>query len=197
MVGQYGPEYAVSMLDIDGRAAVVLPDNVLFEGGAGEIIRQKLLQQVNLHTILRLPTGIFYAQGVNSNVLFFDKVGNNKGPATTDTWYFDYRTNIRHTPKKSPLKSTDLDDFVTAYQLIDRSRADQNWSEENPQGRWRNFSYEEIIKRDKVNLDITWLKDENLIDLDNLPQTDDLINDIINDIESALISFKTIRENIV
>jgi type I restriction enzyme M protein len=189
-------QHIVSMLSDNGRAAVVLPDNVLFEGGAGEVIRQKLLEKVNLHTVLRLPTGIFYAQGVNSNVLFFEKRKQNKTPATKEIWFYDYRTNVRHTPKKNPLTSKNLQNFIECYLAKDRNNTDQNYSEANQNGRWRAYSYNEIQKRDKVNFDITWLKDDNLIDLDNLPETEDLINDIIDDIESALISFKTIRENI-
>jgi len=189
-------QHIVSMLNDRGRAAVVLPDNVLFEGGAGEVIRQKLLGTVNLHTILRLPTGIFYAQGVNSNVLFFEKSKKSEIPATKEIWFYDYRTNVRHTPKKNPLTSNNLQEFIECYLAEDRKNTRQNWSEKHPTGRWRAYSYDEISKRDKINLDISWLKDDNLIDLDNLPETDDLINDIIEDIESALISFKTIRENL-
>lgn len=189
-------QHIVSMLNDSGRAAVVLPDNVLFEGGAGEVIRQKLLETVNLHTILRLPTGIFYAQGVNSNVLFFEKIKKSEIPATKEIWFYDYRTNVRHTPKKNPLTSHNLQEFIECYLDEDRKNTHQNWSEKRPTGRWRAYSYDEISKRDKINLDISWLKDDNLIDLDNLPETDDLINDIIEDIESALISFKTIRENL-
>ncbi|KAA5548819.1 type I restriction-modification system subunit M [Adhaeribacter rhizoryzae] len=181
-------QHIVTMLKDDGRAAVVLPDNVLFEGGAGETIRKKLLEETDLHTILRLPTGIFYAQGVKANVLFFDK-----GRKTKEIWFYDYRTNIRHTPKKNPLRSEHLFDFVKNYQPNNRV---ETWNAETEDGRWRKYSYEEIITRDKTNLDITWLKNENLIDLENLPEPDVLIDEIIENIESALASFRTIKENI-
>lgn len=179
-----------------GRAAVVLPDNVLFEGGAGEAIRKRLLDEVDLHTILRLPTGIFYAHGVKANVLFFDKKAKKRKPLTQDVWFYDYRTNVHHTLKKNPLQFEDLKDFVDCFKPSNRKSRMETWSEENPVGRWRKYSYREIITRDKANLDITWLKDSSLMDLDNLPDPDDLINDVIENIESALTNFKTIRDSI-
>ena len=188
-------QHIVNMLKEDGRAAVVLPDNVLFEGGAGEVIRKRLLEEVNLHTILRLPTGIFYAQGVKANVLFFDKEkSENK---TKEVWFYDYRSNIHHTPKKNPLLFENLQDFVKCYNPGNTHDRKETWSKENPSGRWRKFNIDEIIIRDKVNLDIFWLKNDNEIDLDNLPEPEDLINDIIENIESALNNFKTIREGLV
>jgi type I restriction enzyme M protein len=189
-------QHIVSMLDANGRAAVVLPDNVLFEGGAGESIRKKLLEETNLHTILRLPTGIFYAQGVKANVLFFEKPKKNGIPATKEIWYYDYRTNIHHSPKKNSLKSEHLKEFVEYYQPESIGKRKETWNKENEEGRWRKFTYNEIIARDKTNLDIFWLKDENLIDLENLPEPDTLIDEIIENIESALESFKTIRESL-
>jgi type I restriction enzyme M protein len=149
-----------------------------------------------LHTILRLPTGIFYAQGVKANVLFFETKKKTKTPSTKEVWFYDYRTNIHHTPKKDPLKFESLLDFVNSYNHSNRKKRKETWSEKNPTGRWRKFTYDEIIVRDKTNLDIFWLRDENLIDLDNLPEADDLINDIIENMESALQNFKTIRETI-
>lgn len=189
-------QHIVAMLDDNGRAAVVLPDNVLFEGGTGEVIRRKLLTETNLHTILRLPTGIFYAQGVKANVLFFNSGRKGKKPLTKDTWIYDYRTNIHHTLKKNPLQVENLKEFVAAFHSPDRSKVDAVWSEMNPNGRWKRYTLDEIASRDKANLDIFWLKDSNLIDLDNLPDSDELINDIIEDIESALTSFKTIKDSI-
>jgi len=190
-------QHIVSMLQPEeGRAAVVLPDNVLFEGGVGEIIRRKLLEKVELHTILRLPTGIFYAQGVNANVLFFNTKKEATKPTTKEIWFYDYRTNVHHTPKKNPLTYESLHDFVTCYNPKDISERKETWSEKNKTGRWRKYSYDEIISRDKSNLNVFWLKDDNLIDLENLPEPDDLINDIIENIESVLINFKTIRESI-
>ena len=190
-------QHIISMLDKNGRAAVVLPDNVLFEGGAGEIIRKRMLDELNLHTILRLPTGIFYAQGVKANVLFFEKGAKDEPVKTEEVWYYDYRTNIRHTPKKNPLKYTHLEDFVKCFNAGNIKKRKEVFHEENnPEGRWRKYSYENLIARDKTNLDITWLKDENLIDLENLPEPDTLIDEIIENIQSALDSFKTIKESL-
>ncbi len=186
-------QHIVSMLDKNGRAAVVLPDNVLFEGGAGEIIRKKMLEEVNLHTILRLPTGIFYAQGVKSNVLFFEKKQYSTKPSTKEVWFYDYRTNVHHTPKNNPISFGHLVDFVNCYS---QNKRKQTWNDKNLDGRWRKYSYEAIFERDKTNLDIFWLRDDNLIDLENLPKPEILINDIIENIESALVNFKTIRDSI-
>lgn len=190
-------QHIVTMLDAkNGRAAVVLPDNVLFEGGVGENIRRKLLENLNVHTILRLPTGIFYAQGVKANVLFFDTNKQTPEHATNDIWFYDYRTNIHHTPKKNPLQFEDLKDFVKCYNAVDILKRKETWSEENPTGRWRKYNYDEIINRDKTNLDVFWIKDSHTIDLENLPDPDELINEIIDNLESALQSFKSIRDNL-
>lgn len=138
-----------------GRAAVVLPDNVLFEGNAGETIRQELLKNFNLHTILRLPTGIFYAQGVKANVLFF-----TKGTPTKEVWYFDYRTGIKHTLATNPLQRHHLDEFVACYNTDDiTNRAETYNADTNPNGRWRRFDVEELLQRDKTSLDISWIKE--------------------------------------
>lgn len=189
-------QHIVAMLEEDGRAAVVLPDNVLFEGGAGEIIRKKLLEETNLHTVLRLPTGIFYAQGVKSNVLFFDKKKHREEIGTKEIWFYDYRTNIHHTPKNNPITFKHLSDFIKNYKICSEKEREESWSYDNPNGRWRKYSYEEIIERDKTNLDIFWLKDDNLIDLDNLPDPEVLIDDIIENIESALANFRTIKDSL-
>lgn len=189
-------QHIVSMLEEDGRAAVVLPDNVLFEGGAGEIIRKKLLEETNLHTILRLPTGIFYAQGVKSNVLFFKKKKQSEEMGTKEIWFYDYRTNVHHTPKNNPITFKHLSDFIKNYKVGSENEREGSWSVDNPDGRWRKYSYEEIIERDKTNLDIFWLKDDNLIDLNNLPNPEVLIDDIIENIESALANFRTIKDSL-
>jgi type I restriction enzyme M protein len=189
-------QHIVTMLDSNGRAAVVLPDNVLFEGGAGETVRKKLLNDTNLHTILRLPTGVFYAHGVKANVLFFEKDQNSRLPATKEIWYYDYRTNIRHSPKKSPLRYEHLGEFLKCYHPEDITKRKETWNKGNEEGRWRKFNYSELIGRDQTNLDIFWIKDDNLIDLENLPEPEILIDEIIENIESALTSFKTIKENI-
>jgi len=186
-----------TMLKTSGKAAVVLPDNVLFEGGAGETVRKRLLETTDLHTILRLPTGIFYAQGVKANVLFFDNKPAGKDPWTREVWIYDYRTNIRHTLKKSPLKFEDLNDFIKCYNPFNRQKRKETWHpENNPEGRWRKFTYNEIGSRDKTSLDITWLKDKSLADLDNLPDPDLLAGDIIDNLESAVESFKEIMLSI-
>lgn len=182
-----------TMLKTTGKAAVVLPDNVLFEGGVGETVRKKLLETTELHTILRLPTGIFYANGVKANVLFFDGKPSAKEPWTKDVWVYDYRTNIHHTLKKNPLRLEDLRDFINLYCPENRSLRKETYnSETNPEGNWRKFSYEEIIARDKTSLDITWLKDKSLADLDNLPDPDVLAFEIVENLESGLESFKAI-----
>jgi type I restriction enzyme M protein len=185
-------QHIMSMLNITGKAAVVLPDNVLFEGGVGEKVRQALLQKTDLHTILRLPTGIFYAHGVKANVLFFDGKPASKSPWTKEVWVYDYRTNIHHTLKKNPLKFEDLNDFITCYNPQNRHKRKETWSESHPEGRWRKFDYDEIIVRDKTSLDISWLKDSSLADLDNLPEPDVLAIEIIENLEAGLESFKAI-----
>lgn len=182
-----------SMLKTTGKAAVVVPDNVLFEGGAGEVIRKKLLENTNLHTILRLPTGIFYAQGVKANVLFFDNQPASPEPWTKEVWFYDYRTNIHHTLKRSPMRYEDLTDFITCYNPENTHARTETWHEENnPDGRWRKYSYEELIARDKTSLDIFWLRDKSLTDLDNLPEPDDLAEEIIENLEAGLNSFREV-----
>lgn len=192
-------QHIMSMLNTTGKAAVVLPDNVLFEGGVGEKVRQALLQKTDLHTILRLPTGIFYAHGVKANVLFFDGKQASKNPWTKEVWVYDYRTNIHHTLKKNPLKLDDLKDFILCYNTKNRHKRKETWSESympdnktGPEGRWRKFDYDDIIARDKTSLDISWLKDNSLADLDNLPDPDVLAAEIIENLEAGLDSFKTI-----
>lgn len=182
-----------SMLKTTGIAAVVIPDNVLFEGGAGETVRKKLLETADVHTILRLPTGIFYAQGVKANVVFFDNKPSSKSVWTKEIWVYDYRTNIHHTLKKNPLKPEDLREFITCYNPKNRNKRKEIYNAEtNPEGRWRKFTYEEIIARDKTSLDITWLKDKSLADLDNLPDPDALAEEIIENLEAGLASFQQI-----
>lgn len=181
-------QHIITILDDNGIAAVVLPDNVLFEGGAGEVIRKKVLEQVNLHTILRLPTGIFYANGVKANVLFFQK-----GSKTEEIWYYDYRTNINRTLKKNPLIFEDLKEFISLYHASNR---EETWNENNPEGRWRKFSVKDVISREKTNLDIFWLKDENYIDLKNLPEPEDIIDKIYQDLESILRAAQNIKDSL-
>ena len=154
-------QHILSMLKIGGSAAVVLPDNVLFEAGAGENIREHLLRTCDLHTILRLPTGVFYAKGVSANVLFFDKKPTSDTVHTKDVWIYDYRTGVKHTLKKNPLKEADLDDFVKCYCADDKTKRKETYDPtNNPNGRWRKFSYEENKDLLNANLDITWIEDE-------------------------------------
>ncbi len=182
-----------SMLKTTGLAAVVVPDNVLFEGGAGETVRKKLLETTDLHTILRLPTGIFYAQGVKVNVIFFDNKPASKSPWSKEIWVYDYRTNIHHTLKKNPLKLDDLKDFINCFHPANRHKRKETYHPDTkPEGRWRKFTYNEIIARDKTSLDITWLKDKSLADLDNLPDPDTLAAEIIENLEAGLASFREI-----
>ena len=148
-------QHMMVMLKDGGRAGIVLPDNVLFADGAGEILRKKLLKDFNLHTILRLPTGIFYANGVKANVLFFEK-----GCPTQETWYYDYRTGIKHTLATKPLKRSDLEDFVNCYCAGHLEGRKETWSPENPNGRWRKYHVNELLARDKTSLDISWIKDD-------------------------------------
>ncbi len=182
-----------SMLKTTGRAAVVVPDNVLFEGGAGETVRKKLLETTDFHTILRLPTGIFYANGVKANVIFFDNRPAQKAPCTKAVWIYDYRTNIHHTLKKKPLRLDDLQDFIRCFNADYPHKREETWNETtNPEGRWRKYGYDEILTRDKTSLDIFWLKDKSLADLDNLPDPEDLAAEIIDNIEAGLNNFKEV-----
>ncbi|MGH2639820.1 MAG: HsdM family class I SAM-dependent methyltransferase, partial [Rhabdochlamydiaceae bacterium] len=182
-----------TMLKTTGRAAIVVPDNVLFEGGAGETIRRKLLENTDLHTILRLPTGIFYANGVKANVIFFDNREASPSHWSKEVWYYDYRTNVHHTLKKQPMRFNDLQDFVQCYNPQNRHIRKESWDPEtNPEGRWRRFTYEELISRDKTSLDIFWLKDKSLTDLDNLPEPEILTSEIIKNLEAALANFKNV-----
>ncbi len=185
-------QHIKTLLNIPGRAAVVLPDNVLFEGGAGETIRRKLLHECDVHTLLRLPTGLFYAQGVKANVLFFDKKPASKTPWTRKLWIYDLRTNKHFTLKTSPLRREDLDEFVDLYNVANRNKRQATWSAENPDGRWRMYSYDELVARDKASLDIFWLKDDSLADSDNLPAPEVIAQEIVEDLQAALEQFKLI-----
>ena len=189
-------QHVRSILKINGRAAIVLPDNVLFEGGAGETIRKKLMQTCNLHTILRLPTGVFYAQGVKANVLFFGKKAASEEAATSKVWIYDLRTNMHFTLKENPLKLEDLKDFIDCYNAENIYERQETYSGDNPEGRWRCYDYKEILKRDKTNLDIFWLKDKTLEDLENLPEPDVLAQEIVENLESALNEFTSIQEDL-
>jgi type I restriction enzyme M protein len=182
-----------TMLKTTGRAAVVVPDNVLFEGGAGETIRRKLLQNTDLHTILRLPTGIFYAQGVKANVIFFDNRPASKDPQTSRVWFYDYRTNVHHTLKQKPMTYTHLKEFIACYNPANRHERSATWSEETPEGRWCSYSREELLARDKASLDVFWLKDSSMTDLDSLPEPDVLLEEILENLGAAMENFAAAR----
>ena len=183
-----------TMLKTTGRAAVVVPDNVLFEGGAGETVRRKLLENTDLHTILRLPTGIFYANGVKANVIFFDNREASQNPWTKEVWYYDYRTNVHHTLKKKTAALRGPGRFHQVLQPREPAQAQSRLGtpRHNPEGRWRKFTYEELKARDKTSLDVFWLKDKSLTDLDNLPEPDELAEEIIENLEAGLDSFREV-----
>lgn len=185
-------QHIITIMKATGKAAVVVPDNVLFEGGAGEIIRKKLLETTDLHTILRLPTGIFYKPGVKANVLFFDRKPAGPETQTKEVWIYDFRTNIHFTLKQHPMTDEDLADFIKCYNPDNRHKRTETWSEENPDGRWRKFKVDDIFARDKTSLDIFWIKDKSLADLDNLPDPDVLASDIIDNLQSAIDSFNAL-----
>jgi len=178
-------QHIMKILEQGGTAAVVMPDNVLFEGGAGETLRRRLLHAFRFHTLLRLPTGIFYKQGVKANVLFFEKVAGGERIATDALWVYDLRTNQRFTLRERPLKRADLDDFVACYRSRRRDRREDS-------ERFRRFGYEELAKRDKLNLDISWLKDDGHVDPDSLPPPDEVAAEIVENLELALEKFRSV-----
>lgn len=182
-------QHVKTLLKINGEAAIVIPDNVLFEGGAGETVRRKLLDDCDVHTLLRLPTGVFYAQGVKANVLFFDKKPASEKHWTEKLWIYDLRTNMHFTLKTNTLKFEDLKDFLRCYNPDNRHHRKET-------ERFRAFSYDELIKRDKVSLDIFWLKDESLEDSENLPAPDIIAKEIVENLESALEQFSDIQEEL-
>ncbi|MGA5217933.1 N-6 DNA methylase [Streptomyces cinereoruber] len=186
-------QHIFTLLDTDGRAAVVLPDNVLFEGGAGTTIREKLLRTCDVHTLLRLPkSGIFYANGVKANVLFFDKrkPTTDATPATTKMWVYDLRTNLHFTMKQNPLRREHLDEFVASYQP-GKPRSERVESE-----RFKAYTCDELLARDKVSLDLTFLKDESLTDAGSLPAPEILVQEIVDDLQAALAEFQAIGEGL-
>ncbi|WP_255170063.1 type I restriction-modification system subunit M [Natrononativus amylolyticus] len=183
-------QHVKTLLKIGGTAAVVVPDNVLFEGGAGETVRRKLLDQFDVHTMLRLPTGIFYAQGVKANVLFFDAKPAQADPWTDNLWIYDLRTNKHFTRKRDPLTFEDLTDFVDCYNPDNRHEREET-------ERFKSYSYEELMERDKVNLDIFWLKDDSLEDIEDLPEPEVLAADITENLEAALDQFSQIQTDLM
>ena len=182
-------QHVRSLLTINGRAAIVVPDNVLFEGGAGETVRRRLMDQCDVHTMLRLPTGIFYAGGVKANVLFFDRKPPRDTPWTQKLWIYDLRTNQSFTLKARALVRSDLDEFVTSYNPVNRQ-------ERTESERFRPFSYEELVARDKASLDIFWLRDDSLEDTDNLPPPEVIAQEIVEDLEAALAQFGEVASSL-
>ena len=172
-------QHVRTLLKVHGGAAIVVPDNVLFEGGAGETVRRRLLEECDVHTLLRLPTGVFYAQGVKANVLFFDRKPASETPWTKDLWIYDLRTNQRFTLKTNPLTRSHLDDFVACYNPEDRLQRQET-------DQFHRFSYDDLVKRDKANLDIFWLRDESMEDSANLPPPDQIAEEIVEDLRAAL-----------
>ena len=182
-------QHVKTLLKINGKAAIVVPDNVLFEGGAGETVRKKLLAECDVHTLLRLPTGVFYAQGVKANVLFFDRKPASEKPWTENLWIYDLRTNKHFTLKTNTLRLEDLEDFIRCYNA--KNRHNRKETEQ-----FKVFSYDDLLKRDKVSLDIFWLKDDSLEDSENLPDPDILALDITENLQSALEQFNSICEEL-
>jgi type I restriction enzyme M protein len=179
-----------TMLVDGGRAAVVVPDNVLFEGGAGEEIRRALLNHCDVHTLLRLPTGIWYSPGVKANVLFFDKKSGSKKPATKELWVYDLRTNKNFTLRQNPIADEDLTAFVAVYQSENRER------KRRESERFKSFGYAELMKRDKANLDIIWLENDTRTEIDNLAKPEALASAILRDLEDAMKAFGAVEQEL-
>jgi type I restriction enzyme M protein len=182
-------QHVKTLLKINGKAAIVVPDNVLFEGGAGETVRRKLLHECDVHTLLRLPTGVFYAQGVKANVLFFDRKPASEKPWTQELWIYDLRTNKHFTLRTNPLRYEDLQDFIKCYNP-------QNRHDRKETDRFKPFTYDQLTQRDKANLDIFWLKDESLEDTENLPPPEAIAREITENLQSALEQFDSITEDL-
>lgn len=180
-------QHVHSMLKENGRAAVVVPDNVLFEGGAGEKIRRALLQHCEVHTLLRLPTGIWYSPGVKANVLFFDKKPLAKTPATKDLWVYDLRSERSFSLRQNPISTADLTDFIHCYHADDRTGRKEA-------GKFRRFTYAEIIARDKANLDLQWQQETTHITQGETPQA--LMKEILKDLEEAMREFAAAESEI-
>ena len=182
-------QHVKTQLKINGKCAIVVPDNVLFEGGSGETVRKKLLSECDVHTLLRLPTGLFYAQGVKANVLFFDKKPASENNWTKKLWIYDLRTNKHFTLKENNLKFEDMKDFIKCYNA-------DNISERKGSKRFKAFDYDTLLKRDNTSLDIFWIKDESLEDLENLPEPKVIAEDITENLKSALDSMKQIMASL-
>lgn len=182
-------QHIFNLLKVGGRAAVVVPDNVLFEGGPGQKIRDQLMKQCDVHTLLRLPTGIFYKPGVKANVLFFDRKPPQEKAWTKRLWVYDLRTNKHFTLKQSAIRRSDFDEFLGLFKAGAAHKRKATWSEATPDGRWRCFEYDDLLKRDKLSLDLFWIKDESLEDSASLPDPEVLAAEIVEDLQSALEQF--------
>jgi type I restriction enzyme M protein len=182
-------QHVRTLLAIEGRAAIVVPDNVLFEGGAGETVRRRLLHECDVHTLLRLPPGIWYAPGVKANVLFFDRKPASETPWTRELWVYDLRTNQHFTLKQNPLRREHLQEFVEAFRPGERHLREES-------ARFKRFAYDELVQRDKVSLDLVWLRDESLEDLENLPPPEVIVQEIVEDLEAALAEFSAVAESL-
>jgi type I restriction enzyme M protein len=180
-------QHVKTITKMNGKVGIVVPDNVLFEGGAGETVRRKLLAECDVHTLLRLPTGVFYAQGVKANILFLDRRPAREKPWTTKLWIYDLRTNMHFTLKTNPLRFEDLKDFIKCFNPENRMKRKET-------ERFKTFTYDELMQRDKVSLDIFWLKDESLEDSENLQSPDIIASEIIENLESVLEQFNGISE---
>ena len=180
-------QHVYSMLKENGRAAVVVPDNVLFESGAGEKIRRALLQQCDVHTLLRLPTGIWYSPGVKANVLFFDKKPLAKTPATKELWIYDLRSDRSFSIRQNPITSEDLAGFIRCYHADDRAKRKET-------AHFRRITYAEIIARDKANLDLQWQQETTNRTQGETPQ--ELMKEILKDLEDAMREFAAAESEI-
>ncbi|MGL4605763.1 MAG: HsdM family class I SAM-dependent methyltransferase, partial [Iodobacter sp.] len=172
-----------------GRAAVVLPDNVLFEAGVGADVRRDLMDKCNLHTILRLPTGIFYAQGVKTNVLFFTKVSNNATASTQNVWVYDLRANMPKFGKRTPFTRAHFTDFEAAYGSDPHGKSER--IDQGETGRFRAFSRAAIHERGD-SLDLSWLKDDSLEDAADLPEPAVLAREVMDELNGALLELEAI-----
>jgi type I restriction enzyme M protein len=188
-------QHIYATLAVGGRAAVVVPDNVLFEGGPGETVRRRLLEDCEVHTLLRLPPGIFYAQGIKTNVLFFDRKKPANGAATKKLWVYDLRTDMHFTMRTNRLENSDLEDFVRCYKPGKRQARKATWSENNLNGRWRAYTFDEIVRRDKCNLDIFWSKD-TLADLNSEIDPAEIASEIIDDLQAAVFQLSEIASDL-
>ena len=189
-------QHIYATLKPNGRAAVVVPDNVLFEGGPGETIRRRFLQEFDVHTLLRLPPGIFYAHGIKTNVLFFDRKEPSAKPATDKLWIYDLRTNMHFTLRTKRLDRSDLEEFVTCYAPENRKNRQSTWTTKTSRGRWRSFPYEELIQRDKCSLDIFWLKEGDLVNPNNIASLNDIATEIMDDLQAALYQIQEIASDL-